>query len=953
MRKKDVGVAILVLIAVSAGIWYAYSLTGIYGVVSISTKNQHPEISPVGAIIEIWQKNKLISTNRVTAVGKFEIKLPPGSYDVLFSAEGFISGEFPQLKIAPFKRLTRNVVLLPPMGGGLQVASYTVDTTTVIVRKGREDIWLQWKNTRTGTPHRMAGSAVALPFAPRTEAEAETAARKFMATFLADNRSVYPIFDQIDLTTLEKDYVRKYNQFWFVTFNQETAGPVANQKLPVFGSEASVTIHGGDIIQFGIELFPSIKINPPVSFLSRSQVLETFRQYKPEVQVDTAKVQLLIFPIPKSTDSTFFDYKLAYELLTFENASNRDLPYESRKYVINASTARTLFRETIGPVSGTGYVRAKIYDKSPEESTPTLKVLGGGLIGNTNFGMIDIDSSGIFLFPDGLSVKDFNILLKNDPFTLYDSNPMLLKDKQLGRQPIYKIYQMPLTANQIKLTENSDGRVEVNLGLNPWTNAFYHLNKIHDYFYKWQLPNFLFKPLKVYFVPSEENAFFDRALAQIWFGQIKANNEPFAMRSDMIYHEYAHAVVQNLTSKNTPAPQSLPPKDETGAMLEGFSDYFACTINDDAEWRAFPPTHPRAAENRRLQNAFQYHTDFKRGAADNGFIHFNSQIFSGILWDLRSLLMQKMGAIKGKRYADEVIVKALLIPPVPKKFKAFGVTLLNADDDDNQLFNGTPNIQEIVKAFKLHGIEIPAFDKSAPKVQNFYLTTGGYSRKSFIEEGSPVYIKATMVDNGYGLNTDSLKLEINGKRVPLEDKLTMTRDSYRAQLNYLVAKGEPVRSQEFGPSLAARLVVEDKAGNKITVEKNKDIKDTIKPDYELVECSSDARFLYASIRISDLGSGVDPASIDVRINNQAFSKFKVKKVSEYEYILSIQYPKQQLQQISHHISAKIADRAGNVNSEQRKLTSLCLTPCLFSSVVVLIAAGMNGRRRRNRRNQLS
>lgn len=108
---------------------------------------------------------------------------------------------------------------------------------------------------------------------------------------------------------------------------------------------------------------------------------------------------------------------------------------------------------------------------------------------------------------------------------------------------------------------------------------YYYMNKIHDYFAGLGFTG-LDKQLNatVHYGTNYDNAYFSPWGMEFCFGDGNRLNN-LAREAGIAYHEYTHAVTGNICS--------LAYKNESGAMNEGWSDYFACTITNDpkiGEW---------------------------------------------------------------------------------------------------------------------------------------------------------------------------------------------------------------------------------------------------------------------------------------------------------------------------------------------------------------------------------
>ncbi len=950
--QKKLYFALAAIVLVGTGLlWYFFLRTGIAGEVYVASAEAKSASKPLAnARIEIWQADSLIKTTHAGSDGEFAVRLRPGSYEARIHADGFLAAVFPNQNIARFKRLKLHVEMHQPAGRGVGgVVAQIIDSTSVIARRGQDDVWRTWKNTLTGTPHRMAGSAVALPQAPQSKEQAAKLAHQFLSKFVEENKKSNPALAKINLATLNAEPVRRFKDKWFVTFGQRVKNPFANDSLPVFGSEASVTISGKNVIQLGLDLFPAIEVSATKPPLSRDEAVAKFSKHARPEQADTANVRLVVFPVPKPADTTKFEYVLAYQLNVITRSNNPDQPLETWSYVVDAVTGRTLFRQSrsVVQVRASGRVKATIYEKSPEESRPATAPLPGGQIGSESLGFQNLDAGGAFRLPAAGSLSELKVMPSNTHFKLFDSGWFdLLLISWFRVVPENQLYQKSLADPDVTTSSSTGGASEVTLGLDPRPNTFHHLNLVRNFFIRHGIGDWLNTPLKVSFVQGYANAFYSSDNEQLVFGSVA---EPLGLRSDVIYHEYTHGVVHWLVDRQgTPVPNALPYKDESGAMNEAFADYFACAINGDPEVRVAHPEHPAGKQvNRNLDNRFTYEKDFQIGEKDNGYVHDNSPIFSGMLWDLRQALIKKWGATRGGDIADELVLEALMLRPTPQTFADFSISLLLADDNDDRLFTGTPNYVAIKSAFEKHGIVIPVFEFKRPTLQNFRFTSSPLSPASHVEEGSVVTISAAIHESGYGLNPSSINLAINGNAVD-QSLFALQGVGRMTQLRYVLNDRGPVRSKEFGASLNAKLAVKDLAGNETVGEISKPLKDTIKPKYELVKMERQGPNLAVTVRVTDNGSGINPASFVVRLDGKNISGIQQEKVSDYAYLLSVSYPCNTQAQMLY---AEFADRSGNVTSLSQPLRGQCLSPCAFSGGAIFLAMTlMHYRRRRDSRN---
>jgi hypothetical protein len=182
-------------------------------------------------------------------------------------------------------------------------------------------------------------------------------------------------------------------------------------------------------------------------------------------------------------------------------------------------------------------------------------------------------------------------------------------------------------------------------------NVFWHVNEIHDWYrsllgqdlmnYQMQAyvdyVDFQINPQNQQCAVGAVNAFYADSDKNIYFCPSNVSRE-----SDVIYHEYTHGVVHHIPNYN------LPYQDESGAIDEGIADYFAAAKNGDpaiGEGLGTPLRTITEVVNYSNKcyaeistcSAGQYEvrsTDPQR-KNDYGYVHANSLVPSGALWNLR------------------------------------------------------------------------------------------------------------------------------------------------------------------------------------------------------------------------------------------------------------------------------------------------------------------------------
>jgi Zn-dependent metalloprotease len=216
-------------------------------------------------------------------------------------------------------------------------------------------------------------------------------------------------------------------------------------------------------------------------------------------------------------------------------------------------------------------------------------------------------------------------------------------------------------------------------------NAFYHVRFIHSW-YKGIDPTFTAldyaMPIVVNYGTNYENAFWNGW--GCYFGSGGATYDNFVMYCDVVYHEYTHGVTQQIYDGFP-----LPYEGQSGAMNEAWSDYIACTITNEPLIGEGGLTRGNPLRYfRNLESDMHFPEDWQ------GEVHGDSPFISGSLWRIRQALGPEIADSLGHfaRYGHAT------------DFLGYLVDVLEADDNDGDLSNGTPHDETIYSGFGYHGI---------------------------------------------------------------------------------------------------------------------------------------------------------------------------------------------------------------------------------------------------------
>jgi len=310
-------------------------------------------------------------------------------------------------------------------------------------------------------------------------------------------------------------------------------------------------------------------------------------------------------------------------------------------------------------------------------------------------------------------------------FTLAVASPGKYKLTTRFKGPFVEILNVP--PQTLELSSDNNSEISWVWDGSGASSAFYHLNRIHDYIvstlgYK-ELDLFLPRGVKVAYGFDGGSPGAVYLNSGLWF-------------SDIAYHEYGHTVTSAIYHGSSMSGR------EFNAMDEGFSDYIACTLNNDHYFGETRDGLTVLAFTRNLDNGNRYPEDASGS-------HYSGLIYSGALWHFRQALIQRYGYPDGAVKADQLILRARLSQPLT--FKDYLMELVVVDDDDFDLSNGTPHFLEIISSFMRHGIAyLP--ELSVKVKENMSIDDSGKAgargnNNQAIEPGERAKLKVTLKNN--------------------------------------------------------------------------------------------------------------------------------------------------------------------------------------------------------------
>jgi Zn-dependent metalloprotease len=505
--------------------------------------------------------------------------------------------------------------------------------------------WTGNINALSGIVHRAWGGAIYVG----VPASAESA-RDLALSFLGSNADLL----KVPISDLALISSRHAGHLWFVNFKQQYNG------LDVFGALVSVRISDrGNVVLFQCDYRPGIDIVPAPALSAQSAgMAATSGLYNLVSEVSEPK--LIIFPIPREDR---FEYRLAYQTEVATEQPARWLT------VVDAATGEVIYRKNLIYFDTVdGYIHGLIFPTTPFD-TPVSMPFAYETVNITGLPAVHSDSDGFF------TAEVSDTLPRRTTLAMTGSYVNVVNYQ--GAEASYIDTISPgdtLFVDWSAANSRNDER-----------NTYYQVNVVHS-FIKALDPGYtnLDFPLTANVNLNQTcNAYWDPGTNSVNFFMAGGGCSNTGEIADVIYHEYGHGITDFLYRPSAPS----------GAMHEGWSDYIAATItNQPLIGRGFysndPDRYLRSVRNH------MYYPDSVTGEPHN-----DGLIISGALWDLREALGPRTGLCDSLWHFSRYGLSS--------NFQDYLFDMLEYDDDDDSLSNGTPHWDRITVAFGNHGIRVP------------------------------------------------------------------------------------------------------------------------------------------------------------------------------------------------------------------------------------------------------
>jgi len=171
---------------------------------------------------------------------------------------------------------------------------------------------------------------------------------------------------------------------------------------------------------------------------------------------------------------------------------------------------------------------------------------------------------------------------------------------------------------------------------------------------------------------------------------IKTDDFDTDYNSQTALHEYGHGVSNRLVGAGTST--SCLAQIQSGAMGEGWSDYFGISFSNNPVYGAYQTQNPVSGVRRQSYEGYTY-TYADIGNGSYGYeVHDDGEIWAAALWDLRKSL--------GQTVTDRLVMNGLKSTPCNPSMTDARDAILAAD----QATNGGANRATIWQVFARHGL---------------------------------------------------------------------------------------------------------------------------------------------------------------------------------------------------------------------------------------------------------
>ncbi len=424
------------------------------------------------------------------------------------------------------------------------------------------------------------------------------------------------------------------------------------------------------LVIFGLDVFSDIDISIIPTILEINAVNSATHGISNTINNINVSDKLKILPIPGNKE---YNYHLIYEVEFETNISVGPAQYLC---YVDANTGELLMRKNkilyeakapINPLSATVHVESNLFAVQPYIPATVEDLIN-----------LKIQVNGSTYYTD-----------QNGDVTIPANNG---SNMYLGLEGRWSKVETNGSTPSINTTLGATNNISFdNTATSQERSAYYHVNVVHDYM-KTIFPTYTgldFAMSTNIDVQGSCNAFYSGGTINFYAEGNDCNS--MAKIGDVVYHEYGHGINYYRYGNSGMG---------NGALHEGYADIWGLAITQN------PVLGQGISLSDPNDYVRRYDIDKKVYPQDiTGEVHADGEIIAGCWWDtyLGFNDMNQMmhlfrdsydGAPDGANGSEGIIYTDILLEA------------LMADDNDGNIFNGTPNDSIIVDAFALHGISL-------------------------------------------------------------------------------------------------------------------------------------------------------------------------------------------------------------------------------------------------------
>lgn len=463
---------------------------------------------------------------------------------------------------------------------------------------------------------------------------------------------------------------------------------------PLWGTELVVKTGNAGVVMWGAQCASDMNNNWSTEAMSAAALTEAAMEGLPLSEMTSESQGEWWVPVPSTqSEAQFMQWKPAAEFRV-KGISDMGIPVDYRT-LIDATTGEVLLRSNEVKHSEHGHGKPQ----------PKTKTMGPAAL----MQMMSCQVTGtVFLTqpfgtPTEVGLDHLQTEVNGNPaytagggmLTLDEGGPA---DLSLSLQGLWSTVE---TANE---TPGFEALVETDTVISfdgdasiRQLSAYHNVNRIHDHMNAW-LPGFTgldFSLPTAVDVSGTCNAFYTPGSPSINFYSEGDGCNAFSLVADVVFHEYGHGI-------NDLYYESIGGFFGNGAMNEGYADFWAISLTENPILGAgCYSDDPTFFIRRYDENPKVYPQDLV------GEVHSDGEIICGAWYDTHLLM--------GGEWDNTLDLFVSVFPGLQAQaqngnegeaFVEVLLDVLQADDDDEDLSNGTPNGAAILEGFAMHGISL-------------------------------------------------------------------------------------------------------------------------------------------------------------------------------------------------------------------------------------------------------